>query len=137
MSTSGPGFKVVRYGPNTYFLGGELDMATAPLLEEAVAPSVENGGGVLLDLASVTFIDSVAVNTILRIARELGDEGCIFLHSPQRAVLRVLTLLGIGEVPNIHLEACPSDGYPNGFLDWRTPEDIGEQFAALRALGAT
>jgi anti-anti-sigma factor len=130
-----PGFRVVQYGPNTYFLGGELDLATAPMLEEAIAPSVANGGGIVLDLASVTFLDSMAINAILRISRTLDGEGCLFLHSPQRNVLRVLELLAVGDVPNIHVNACPSDGYPNGFLDWRMPEDIGEQFAALRALG--
>ena len=29
-------FDIVRYGPNMYFVGGELDMATAPMLEAAL-----------------------------------------------------------------------------------------------------
>jgi anti-anti-sigma factor len=130
------GFRVVRYGPNTYFLGGELDMAAAPALEEAVAPSSQAGGAVLLDLGMVTFIDSMGVHAIFAIADRLGTEGCILLHAAHPRVRRVLELVGVDAISNIHLDGgCPSDTLPNAFLDWRTPADIDREFDALRKLG--
>jgi len=134
--TVSPGFKVVRYGPNTYFLGGELDMASAPSLAEAVEPSIAGGGAILLDLGALTFIDSTGIGTILQMSQTLGDEGCILLHAPQRRVLRVLELVGIESAANIHVEGCviPST-HPNAFLEWETPADIDREFEELRALG--
>jgi anti-anti-sigma factor len=130
------GFKVVRYGPSTYFLGGELDLAAAPVLTDAIAESVDAGGAIVLDLDTVTFIDSAGIRALLQVADLLGDDGCILLHAPQRRVLRVLEIVGIGSAPNIHiLERCPSDTHPNDFLEWQTPADIAGEFAELRRLG--
>jgi len=129
-------FKVFRYGPNTFFVGGELDLATVAELLEAIEPSVERGGSLLLDIGALTFIDSTGIKAIVDTAKRLGERGCVFVHAPQRNVLRTLELIGIGDVPNIHLDVCPSDGFPDDFLDWRTPEDIAEEFADLRALRA-
>ena len=135
MSTSAT-FKVVRYGPNTYFLGGELDMAAAAVLREAVEPSAQAGGMVSLDLAMVTFIDSMGVHAIMELSDRLGNQGCVLLHAPQRRVNRVLELVGIHAVSNIHLDAaCPSDTLPNAILDWTTPADLDREFDALRELG--
>ncbi len=132
---SSPGFKVVRYGPNTYFLGEELDMATASMLTEAVAPSVESGGATLLDLGAVTFIDSMGVHALIQMAEALRDRGCILLHAPRPRVRRLLDLIGVDSVPNLHVgEACPSDTLPNTLLDWRTPGDIEREFAELSRL---
>ena len=132
---SRPGFKIVRYGPNTYFLGGELDMATTSVLTEAVAPSVEGGGATLLDLGAVTFIDSMGVHAIVQIAEALRDRGCILLHAPQPRVRRLLELIGVGSIPNLHIgEACAADTLPDAFVDWRTPADIEQEFAELRRL---
>ena len=129
-------FKVVRYGPNTYFLGGELDMASASVLTEAVAPSVEAGGATLLDLGAVTFIDSMGLHAILQLAEALRDRGCILLHAPQPRVRRLLELVDVGSVANLHMgEACSADTLPDRFVDWRTPADIEQEFAELRRLG--
>ena len=129
------GFKVVRYGPNTYFLGGELDMATAPALTEAVAPSVAGGGAILLDLGAVTFIDSMGVHALMEISHALGDRGCILVHGAQPRVRRLLDLIGVDSARNLHLsELCPSDTLPDLSLDWRTPDDIDQEFAELRRL---
>ena len=129
-------FKVFRYGPNTFFVGGELDLATVTELLEALEPSVQRGGSILLDVGAVTFIDSTGIKAIVDTAVRLGDQGCVFVHAPQRNVLRTLQLVGIGDVPNIHLDVCPSDGFPDDFLDWRTPEGSAEEFAQLRELRA-
>ena len=129
-----PAFKVVRYGPSAYFLGGELDLATAPALTDAIAPSVERGGAIVLDLAALTFIDSMGVHAIAAAGRTLRSNGCLIIHAPQPAVARVLDIVGLEAAPNIHVDGCGSDTWPNAFLDWRTPEDIAGEFEELRLL---
>jgi anti-sigma B factor antagonist len=129
-----PTFKVVRYGPSVYFLGGELDLASAPVLTDAIAPSVEHGGAIVLDLAALTFIDSMGVHAIAAAGRTLGSNGCLIVHAPQPSVARVLDLVGLDAAPNIHVEGCGSDTLPDAFLDWSTPEDIAGEFEELRML---
>jgi anti-sigma B factor antagonist len=135
---SDAGFKVVRYGPNTYFLGGELDMATVPMLTDAVATSLEGGGVTTLDLGALTFMDSTGIHALLQMAAELGDRGCILLHAPQPRVRRVLELVDVASLPNLHVgDLCASDTLPDRFLDWRTPDDIEQEFAELRRLSGS
>jgi anti-anti-sigma factor len=110
-------FEIIQLGPNMYFLGGELDMDTAPRLEEATRASVAAGGPQLFELSAVSFIDSTGIRAFLSIARRVGDRGCILLHAPQERVRRVLELVRITDVGNIHLEACLV-AYPEAIVDW-------------------
>ena len=130
-----PGFKVVRYGPSTFFLGGELDMAVVAEFTEAVEPSVESGGAIVLDLAALTFIDSMGAHAIFELSRRLGDRGCLIIHAPRPRVARVLALVGVEKVSHVHVDVCPADTLPASFLDWRTPSDIDREFEELRRLG--
>ena len=131
-----PGFKIVRYGPNTYFLGGELDMAAVADLKEAVRPSIDAGGAIFLDLGALSFIDSMGIHALLELADALENGGCIVIHAPQPRVRRVLELVQFVSTPNIHMDgACPSDSLPNALLDWRTPDDIDDEFEELRRIG--
>lgn len=53
-------------GVATVVLEGELDIATAPLLDATLADVERNGTGtVLLDLARVQFIDSTGLRSLL------------------------------------------------------------------------
>jgi anti-sigma B factor antagonist len=57
-------------------LAGEVDMATGPAFEEALLRAIEGGGRhVIVDLASVTFIDSTALNILTRGRRQLEQTG--------------------------------------------------------------
>jgi anti-anti-sigma factor len=125
-------FEIVQLGPNMFFLGGELDMATAPRLEDATRTQVEAGGPLLLDLSAVSFVDSTGIRAFLSIAHRLGEKGCVLLHSPQERVRRVLEIVRITDVTNIHLEPCALVAYPESILGWTPPEDLAERFAALR-----
>jgi len=125
-------FEVLQLGPNMYFLGGELDMDTAPRLEGATRASVVAGGPILLDLSAVSFVDSTGIRAFLSMARSLGDKGCVLLHAPQDRVRRVLDIVRIADVENIHIEGCPLVAYPETVLDWTPPDDLAERLAALR-----
>ncbi|MFL5738392.1 MAG: STAS domain-containing protein [Actinomycetota bacterium] len=125
-------FAVVQFGPNSFFLGGELDLATAPRLQDAVHRSVEAGGPILLDLSAVTFIDSSGLHAIVSMAKELGDRGCVLLHAPHRRVLRLIETVRLGDVKNIHVEACEFVAHPESSFEWTPPPDLPERFAELR-----
>lgn len=59
-----------RNGVASIALRGELDMATVPDLESHLAPFESNGvSAIMLDLRELTFIDSVALHSLVR-ARE-------------------------------------------------------------------
>ncbi len=78
-------FEITADGPRLYFLTGELDMSTLPLMETAIAPGVAKGGPVTLDMSGLTFIDSTGVASILRSLKALPS-GCIVLHGVRDAV---------------------------------------------------
>lgn len=61
-------------------LSGELDMATAPLLEEWLAPLEADGAAVImLDLRDVMFIDSSGLGVLLQASRRAQTNGHRFL----------------------------------------------------------
>lgn len=93
--------------PRSLRLEGELDMATAPQLMAAGEPLLDDEGDVRLELADLTFVDSTGMRAIFTLASRLSN-GRLVLVDPSSAVLRVLELTGLGDVPEIVVEQ--SDG---------------------------
>jgi anti-anti-sigma factor len=57
-------------------LSGEIDMATAPLLQDRLLAALADGArAISIDLALVTFIDSSGLDTFLRAARSAEENG--------------------------------------------------------------
>ena len=55
---------------------GELDIATAPELRTRLTAALEQGATrLVIDLRELSFLDSVAVATLLQARARLGDEG--------------------------------------------------------------
>ena len=126
-------FDIVRYGPNMYFVGGELDMATAPMLEAALEDSIAQGGLILLDLSAVGFVDSMGMRGIVQVARKLRS-GCVVLHGVQERVKKVFDLVRLADQPNLHVDVCTADPYPGGqHSAWTPPEDLAVRLESLRA----
>jgi len=79
-------------------LSGELDAYDAPALRDTFATLIRDhpGATVVLDLASVTFLDSTALGTIvglLRRVRESGGELRVVLpETPARRIFEVTAL---------------------------------------------
>lgn len=76
-------------------VAGELDLVTAPILEDSLA---QFAGDVRLDLTAVTFIDSSGVAGLVRLSTRCEADGCtlrIEECSPQ--VERVLRIVGLYE----------------------------------------
>lgn len=80
-------------------LEGELDMANAPLLAEAVDDGpLSTAPTVVLDLQQLTFLDSTGLRVILSVREKCwrrNQEFAITQGSPQ--VQRLLSVTGVGE----------------------------------------
>ena len=77
---------------------GEVDLATAPKLQQALADRLSHGPPSILrlDLSGVSFMDSTGLHALLvaqRAARLLGGDLVLVAISPQ--VTRLLEITGI------------------------------------------
>ncbi|MEO5680827.1 MAG: STAS domain-containing protein [Acidimicrobiales bacterium] len=81
-------------------LHGELDMATAELLDEAFAAVLDGGGpGVVVDLANLSFLDSTGIASLLGAGQRAKDHGRSFVvRAPRRPVLKALRLTGVDQI---------------------------------------
>ena len=84
-------------------LEGELDLAAAPRLTEALLDFASSEGEVHLDLTEVSFLDSSGLRAILALARSRGDHGSLVLLAPSASIMRILEIMGIDEHPGIEI----------------------------------
>ena len=92
------GFEVVRSSdPNTLVLSGELDMATAPPLEAALAEALTAKGELTLDMRGVTFVDSKGVRAFITASSQRGGTAPVRLIDVHEHVLKVFDIMGVEE----------------------------------------
>lgn len=112
-----------RSGPHTVVgVTGELDVATAPALRDAVLGLLNRGvDSFVLDLRGVTFIDSTGVGSLLRIHHRQGLlGGTVHFVVDQPSVLRVLDVMQL--LRRLHVVStvaavtmcCPARTLPAG-----------------------
>lgn len=90
----------VHDGITVVYVGGELDVATAPLLRTELDVLVENGSSrLVLDLAELTFLDASGLRVLVR-ARKLTAEhgGWLRLARVHPTARRVLELTRLTRV---------------------------------------
>ena len=81
---------------------GELDMATAPTLEEALADA-GFAERLVIDLTACTFIDSSAVRVLVSSARDCeAARGSLALVVTDPGILRVLEISGVDTMLPVH-----------------------------------
>lgn len=85
-------------------LSGEVDMYTAPQLKQSLLGLIDGGAAkVVIDLSSVTFIDSTALGVLIGGVRRLhAAGGAMALVVTTRPVERVLSITGLDRVFTIH-----------------------------------
>jgi anti-anti-sigma factor len=93
--------------PRTVRLIGELDASNADEFFDSLLPQVDAGGDLVLDVAQLSFIDSMGLRSLLRIATGLENTGKLVLDSPQRAVARTIEILGLEQAHNIAIVGGP------------------------------
>ena len=92
---------------------GELDMASAPELEQTLVPWLQEGAWVLLDLRSLDFIDSSGLRVVVgahRAAEERGGRFTCVRGQPGTTVNRIVEIAGIDGV--IEMVDDPSEAAP-------------------------
>jgi anti-sigma B factor antagonist len=86
-------------------LGGELDIATAPVLQEHLDPVMPSGATVAIDLSRLRFIDSSGLRMLLQTEQQLRDSGGrLVLVRGSRTVHRLFELTCLDS----HFEFCDS-----------------------------
>jgi len=99
MSIPSFGVEVVRNGAATRIApSGELDIATNPALEQAIAEATsEPGAKLVLDLRELTFMDSTGLRTLAQTnARAAADDFTLAIVRGPRQIERVLEISGLG-----------------------------------------
>lgn len=77
-------------------LGGDLDLATVPLLQEHLDRAMCSRAAVVIDLAGLEFIDSSGLEVLVRADRQVrASGGQLVLLGGSRAVYRVFELAGV------------------------------------------
>lgn len=81
---------------------GELDLAAAPVLRQAIT-SVEAEGGthLILDFEGVTFMDSSCLNVLAGAAKRLGTPG-LRIAGCRPNIVRLFELTGLHHVLRLH-----------------------------------
>ena len=76
---------------------GEVDIAAAPRLQEAIDAAIESQPkSVLLDLSEVTFLDSSGLRVLVETQRRLNDLGAGFtIDGMSPALTRVFEIAGV------------------------------------------
>ena len=79
-------------------LAGDIDLASADSLQEAIEATETsgNGGDVVLDMSAVTFLDSSGLRVLVTANDRIGARGDrLVIRSPSSSVSRVLEITGL------------------------------------------
>jgi anti-sigma B factor antagonist len=107
--------KVVRSDRTTRLLpSGELDIASAPEFEQAIAEATaEPGAELVLDLRELTFMDSTGLRALAQTNARAGEAGfALSIVRGPRQIERVLEISGLAEL--LPLVDAPPDGPSDG-----------------------
>jgi anti-anti-sigma factor len=89
--------------PRGLRLEGELDLATVGEVEMALRELTQEGGEITLDVGRLRFMDSSAVQLLIRTLQGLDDRGRIVLHHPGHSLRRLIAVMGLDRIPNLEV----------------------------------
>jgi len=90
-------------GPAVLRVSGELDLATADQLRQAVGQYADSGGALIIDLSGVTFCDSTGLGVLINAYRRVtGAGGRLLLCGLQPRLTGLLEVTGIDRVIPVH-----------------------------------
>ena len=78
-------------------LGGEHDLASAPIVRRSVDGPLQEGSHLVIDISSAEFIDSSIINVLVHAKNDTESRGCGFslVLGASSAVGRTLELAGV------------------------------------------
>lgn len=100
-----------RQGGSVVTMFGELDLASAPGLRQALDRAIDDPGRVELDMRGCSFIDSTGIATLVGAARRLREDGRVLqIRGARERVRRILQLAGLLSYQWIVLEPEDESG---------------------------
>jgi anti-sigma B factor antagonist len=93
----------------TLALTGEVDLSSAPIVEDELLRAESSESLIVLDLEHVSFMDSTGIRTIITADKRLRDRGASLriVHVP-RQVRRLFDLVGISG--HLEISEAPHNG---------------------------
>jgi anti-sigma B factor antagonist len=84
-------------GRTVVLVQGELDLATAPQLEEVVTERLAAGDEVVLDLRELAFMDSTGLRVLVRAHASVADERRFLVVRPPPGgpIAKILSIAGV------------------------------------------
>ena len=76
-------------------LSGELDMASVSILTDALGGPLSRGGTIGLDVADLTFMDSMGIHALVDAVELLGERGHLVLFHPSPSIRRLIEICGL------------------------------------------
>lgn len=89
--------------PRGLRLQGELDLATVAEMEAALQDLVREGGDITLDVSGLQFMDSTAIQLLIRTVQGLDSRGRVVLDGPVHSVRRLIDVMGLDRIPNLEV----------------------------------
>jgi anti-anti-sigma factor len=81
--------------PRGLRLVGEVDLANADELREALEPEVRAGGEITLELSGLRFMSSTGIQVMVRVLQDLEGRGRLILDAPTPSIRHLLTVIGL------------------------------------------
>jgi anti-anti-sigma factor len=84
-------------GRTVVLLRGELDLATAPALEQVVTERLDAGHEVVVDLRELAFMDSTGLRVLVAAHASVGDEKRFLIVRPPAGgpIAKILAIAGV------------------------------------------
>ena len=106
MASAADGFRIessIQQATARLRLEGEVDAATAPVLEARIVDAVDAGvHEIVLDFGRLEFIDSSGLSVLVASHKRLRDTGCrLVVESPPPAAQRLFEIAGLDRVLTI------------------------------------
>lgn len=101
---------VVQAGRQTVITAvGELDPATAPLLDQAVAEARAGGAEqMIVDMAGITFVDSSGLRSLIAV-HKLTQPQPLVIRQPSDFAVQLFAITGLDDQFVIELDGAPRD----------------------------
>jgi anti-sigma B factor antagonist len=90
---------------------GELDLATAEAVENALGKAIAADGPVVIDLRACGFVDSSGIAILIKTSLRLRDQGRdLLIRGVQERVMQILELAGVTSMDHMRIEPARRGG---------------------------
>ena len=77
---------------------GEVDLATTPMLQNALRSAIQSAQHVIVDLANATYVDLRGFRTLVEAQGALGERQALALTASSPLVHKVIEIIELGTV---------------------------------------